>query len=254
MVLLRFLILSGDLGLFYKKPEGDICNWAQKACGRCWHFWQCYRQTPPWEEAMPNHSTWSWQRLKDKLLLYYFAFWSDRLSVGGRQWRVFIWCQENSIAMTRTSRWKETPGRWWSSLRGRDASSLRWWWSLQGLGHWWWPWLAYNEPSAWASRRWQGLSHSCLPSSPSKLANPWQNLSIIRSSDGLELARIVNHRMACVGLLLRLGIYCIPSCNRRCHSGALASSIFVQQIHVFSWCQSSLLVDHCDTCWWVLSK
>ena len=58
--------------------------------------------------------------------------------------------------------------------------------------------------------------------------------------------------MACVGLLSKLGIYCIPSRSRWCPSGALASNISVQQVLVFSQCQSGLLVDCCDACWWVL--
>ena len=59
--------------------------------------------------------------------------------------------------------------------------------------------------------------------------------------------------MACVELLSRLGIYCIFSYSYQRHGKTLANSISVQQILIFSWCQSSLLVDHCDTCWWILS-
>ena len=59
--------------------------------------------------------------------------------------------------------------------------------------------------------------------------------------------------MACVGLLLRLGIHRIPSHSCRRHGGALASSISVQRVLMFFWCQSGLLVDCCDACWWVLS-
>ena len=59
--------------------------------------------------------------------------------------------------------------------------------------------------------------------------------------------------MACVRLLSRLGIYRIPSHSCWRHGRALASSIFVQQVLIFSQCQSSLLVDCCDACWWVLS-
>ena len=59
--------------------------------------------------------------------------------------------------------------------------------------------------------------------------------------------------MAYVGLLLRLGIYCIPSHSRWRHGGALASSISVQRVFIFFWCQSCLLVDRRDACWWVLS-
>ena len=59
--------------------------------------------------------------------------------------------------------------------------------------------------------------------------------------------------MACVGLLSRLGIHRIPSRSRRRHGGALASSISVQQVLVFSQCRSGLLVDRHDACWWVLS-
>ena len=59
--------------------------------------------------------------------------------------------------------------------------------------------------------------------------------------------------MVCVGLLLRLDIYCILLHSCRRHGGALASSISVQQVLVFSWCRSGLLVDCRDACWWVLS-
>ena len=59
--------------------------------------------------------------------------------------------------------------------------------------------------------------------------------------------------MACVGLLSRLGIYRILSRSCWCHGGALASSISVQQVRVFSRCRSALLVGRRDACWWVLS-
>ena len=59
--------------------------------------------------------------------------------------------------------------------------------------------------------------------------------------------------MACVGLLLRLGIHRIPSRSCRCHGEALANSISVQRVCVFFQCRSALLVGCCDACWWVLS-
>ena len=59
--------------------------------------------------------------------------------------------------------------------------------------------------------------------------------------------------MACVGLLLRLGIYRIPSYSCWHYGGALASSISIQQVFLFFWCQNGLLVDRCYACWWVLS-
>ena len=59
---------------------------------------------------------------------------------------------------------------------------------------------------------------------------------------------IVNHRMACVGLLSKLGIYCISSHNCQHHGGALISSISMQQVHMFSQCQIDLLVDCRDVC------
>ena len=63
---------------------------------------------------------------------------------------------------------------------------------------------------------------------------------------------IVSHCIAYVKLLSRLGIHCIPSRSCQRHGGALASSIFVQQIHIFFWCQNGLLVDRRNACWWVL--
>ena len=60
--------------------------------------------------------------------------------------------------------------------------------------------------------------------------------------------------MACVGLFSRLGIYCIPLHSCRCYGGALASSISVQQVCMFSQCRNGLLVGRCDACWWVLSR
>ena len=60
--------------------------------------------------------------------------------------------------------------------------------------------------------------------------------------------------MACVGLFLRLDIHCTSSRSCRRHGGALTSSISVQQVCVFSWCQSGLLVGCRDACWWVLSR
>ena len=59
--------------------------------------------------------------------------------------------------------------------------------------------------------------------------------------------------MACVGLFSKLGISRIPSCSCQRHGGVLASGISVQQVLVFFWCQSGLLVDYRDACWWVLS-
>ena len=98
------------------------------------------------------------------------------------------------------------------------------------------------------------MSHSCLLFSLSKLTNPWQNLLISHSSNGWEPARIVSHHKACVGPLLRLGIYCIPSHSCQCHGRALTSNIFIQQVLIFFWCQSGLLLDCCDAYWWVLSR
>ena len=60
--------------------------------------------------------------------------------------------------------------------------------------------------------------------------------------------------MACVRRLLRLGIYYILSHSCWHYGKALANNISVQQVFVFSQCQSGLLVDCCDTCWWVLSR
>ena len=59
--------------------------------------------------------------------------------------------------------------------------------------------------------------------------------------------------MACVGLLSKLSIYCIPSCSYWRHDRVLASSIFMQWVLVFFHSQSNLLVDCCDASWWVLS-
>ena len=111
IVLPRFLTLSGDLGLLCRRREDDIRNWAWKVCGRCWHSWYCCKRTPPWEEAVPNHSARSWRRLGGRLPSYYSASQFGRPFAGGRRWRVSAWCRGNSIAMTRTLRWKKTPGR-----------------------------------------------------------------------------------------------------------------------------------------------
>ena len=64
---------------------------------------------------------------------------------------------------------------------------------------------------------------------------------------------IISHRMAYVGLFSRLSIHRIPSRSRWYHGRALANSISMQQVCVFSQCQSGLLVGRRDACWWVLS-
>ena len=60
--------------------------------------------------------------------------------------------------------------------------------------------------------------------------------------------------MACVRLLSRLGIYYNPLHSYQCHGGASANSISVQQVYMFFWCQSGLLVDCRDAYWWILSE
>ena len=191
--------------------------------------------------------------LKDRPPSCYSASQSGRLSAGRRQWIVSAWCRGNSIVMTRTSRWRATPGRWRLSPGGRDASLPRRWWPQQGPGRRWWPWLVCNEPSLWANRRWRGLSCNCFPSNPSKLVDQWQNPSIIPSSGGWVPARIVSPHKAYGGLLSRPGIRRIPSRSPRHHGGALASSISGQQVLVFSRSQNDLLVGRRDACWWALS-
>ena len=152
--------------------------------------------------------------------------------------------------MTRTLRWKATPG--WSRLspRGRDVSLPRRWWSQQGLWRWWCPWLARNEPSLWADWQWRGLSHNCLPSNPLKLIDQWQNLLINLSSGEWAPARIVSLHRACGGLFSRPGSRRIPSRIPQSHGGALASSISGQPVLVFSQSWNNLLVGRCDAYWW----
>ena len=45
---------------------------------------------------------------------------------------------------------------------------------------------------------------------------------------------IVSYHIICVKLLLRLDIYCIPLYSCQYYGGALASSISMQQVHMFS--------------------
>ena len=54
--------------------------------------------------------------------------------------------------------------------------------------------------------------------------------------------------MACFGLLLRLNIHCILLYNCQYYGGALASSIFMQQVHIFFWGQYNLLVSCRNAC------
>lgn len=56
------------------------------------------------------------------------------------------------------------------------------------------------------------------------------------------------NRIACIGLLLRSGIYRNPSYNPQRHSLALTNNTFVQQVFVFFHCQSDMLIDCCSTC------
>ena len=175
IVLPRFLTVNGDQGFFSKKPEDDIRSWAWKVWSLCEHSWRYCRRTQPLVRAGLNHSARSWQKLKDRPLSCYSASQSGRMSAGRWQWIVSAWCRGNNIAMTRTLRWRATPGRWQLSPGGRDASLPRWWWSQQGPGHQYWPWLVCNELSLWLNWRWQGLSYNCLPSNLSKLVDQWQN-------------------------------------------------------------------------------
>ena len=136
IVFLRFSILNKDQGLFYRKCNNDIRNWAQKVCGQCWRSWPCCRQTLPLVRAIPNHSTQSLQKLKDKLPLYYSISQSSRPSAVRKRWIASAWCLGNSIAMSRILRWKTTPGRRQLSLEDRGVSLARWWWLWQVPGRW----------------------------------------------------------------------------------------------------------------------
>ena len=211
-------------------------------------------RTQPSVGVGPNHSAQRWQRLENRLPLYYFAFWSARPSRGRKLWRVFALCLGNSIAITRTLRWIATPGWWQLSPGSRDVSLPRQWWPQQGPGRWWWPWQTCNEPSLWADWRWQGLSRNCLPFNPSKLVNQWQNLSINPASSGWAPGKILSPHKACGGLPSRLSIYCISSHSLWRHGRTLASSIFGLRAHVLSWYQSGLLAGRRDACWWAPSR